>query len=84
VFDDPYHFDIGRAPNPHLAFGGGGPHHCLGAHLARLEIRVLFEELIARSADVRLAGEPVYMHSMFFNGVKALPCEFTPRPRERS
>lgn len=84
VFDDPYRFDIGRTPNPHLAFGGGGPHHCLGAHLARLEIRVLFEELFAHVADIRLAEEPVYMHSMFFNGVKALPCEFAPRPRKLS
>ena len=83
VFEDPYRFDIGRAPNPHLTFGGGGPHHCLGAHLARLEIRLLFEELFVRFADVRLTEEPVYMHSMFFNGVKALPCELTARPRHR-
>lgn len=84
VFDEPYRFDIRRTPNPHLTLGGGGPHHCLGAHLARLEIRVLFEELFAHEADIRLAGEPVSMHSMFFNGVKSLPCELTRRPRQRS
>jgi cytochrome P450 len=81
VFDDPYSFDIGRAQNPHLTFGGGGPHFCLGAHLARLEIRILFEELLERLPDISVSGTPIYMHSMFFNGVKALPCEFTPRPR---
>jgi cholest-4-en-3-one 26-monooxygenase len=81
VFADPFQFDIGRTPNPHLAFGGGGPHHCLGAHLARLEIRILFESLFQQLPDICLSGDPTYMHSMFFNGVKALPCEFTPRPR---
>jgi len=83
VFDDPYRFDIGRTPNPHLTFGGGGPHHCLGAHLARLEIRLLFEELFVRFPDIRLAEDPVYMHSMFFNGVKSLPSELTPRSLQR-
>jgi len=81
VFDDPYRFDIGRTPNPHLAFGGGGSQYCLGAHLARLEIRLLFEELFVRFADIRLTEEPVYMHSMFFNGVKSIPCELTTRSR---
>ena len=81
VFDNAYDFDIGRAPNHHLTFGGGGPHFCLGAHLARLEIRILFEELFRHIPDISVSGEPLYMHSMFFNGVKALPCEFTPRRR---
>jgi cytochrome P450 len=81
VFDDPHDFDIRRAPNPHLTFGGGGPHFCLGAHLARLELRVLFEELFQQLPDITVSGAPIYMHSMFFNGVKALPCAFTPRPR---
>ncbi len=81
VFDDPCRFDLGRTPNPHLTFGGGGPHFCLGAHLARLETRIMFEELFQTLPDIRLSGEPVYMHSMFFNGVKSLPCEFAPRPR---
>jgi len=81
VFADPFRFDPRRWPNAHLTFGGGGPHFCLGAHLARLEINVLFDELFQKLPDIRLSGEPTYMHSMFFNGVKALPCEFTPRPR---
>ena len=84
VFDDPHSFEIRRAPNPHLTFGGGGPHFCLGAHLARLEIRILFEQLFQRLPDIVVSGTPSYMHSMFFNGVIALPCEFTPRPPIRS
>ena len=81
VFDNPHNFDIERAPNPHLAFGGGGPHFCVGAHLARLEIRILFEELFEHLPDIKVSASPNYMHSMFFNGVKALPCEFTARAR---
>lgn len=79
AFENPHKFDVRRAPNPHLTFGGGGPHFCLGAHLARLEIRILFEQLFERLPDLE-AGTPSYMHSMFFHGVKALPCRFTPRP----
>ncbi len=81
VFDDSHRFDLRRSPNPHLTFGGGGPHFCLGAHLARLEMRILFEELLQKLPDIRLSAEPTYMHSMFFNGVKTLPCEFVPRVR---
>ncbi|MDX6600742.1 MAG: methyl-branched lipid omega-hydroxylase [Gaiellales bacterium] len=81
VFDHPYRFDVGRNPNPHLAFSGGGPHFCLGAHLARLEIRVMFHELFTRLPDLELAAEPEVMHSMFFNGVKSMPVAFTPGPR---
>src|ERR1700756_5362592 len=57
VFDRPFDFDIGRDPNPHVAFGGGGPHHCLGAMLARAEIRAVFDEVLLRADDIRL-GEP--------------------------
>jgi cytochrome P450 len=78
VFAEPYRFDVTRDPNPHLAFSGGGPHFCLGAHLARLELRVMFEELFTRLPDLQLAGEPRVMHSMFFNGVKSMPVAFTP------
>lgn len=76
VFDDPYRFDITRHPNPHLAFGGGGRHMCLGAHLARLELRVMFEELARQLPDFGGLGEPVLAHSMFINGVKSLPFVF--------
>jgi cholest-4-en-3-one 26-monooxygenase len=73
VFADPFSFDVGRDPNPHLAFGGGGPHFCLGAQLARLEIRVLFEELVARVPRVEQRGEPDRLRSNFIGGIKHLP-----------
>ena len=60
VFDDPFCFDIRRQPNEHLAFGGGGPHYCLGANLARREVGILFEELLARTRRIELAGPPTY------------------------
>jgi cholest-4-en-3-one 26-monooxygenase len=60
VFDDPFRFDIARSPNPHVAFGGGGPHFCLGANLARREITILFEELLARTREIELVGPPRY------------------------
>lgn len=60
VFDDPFRFDITRTPNPHVAFGGGGPHFCLGANLARREIAILFEELLARTSDIEILGPPEY------------------------
>lgn len=73
VFTDPFSFDIGRDPNPHIAFGGGGPHFCLGAQLARLEIRVLFEELVARVPRVEQLGAPDRLRSNFIGGIKHLP-----------
>ena len=81
VFDDPDTFDIGRDPNPHMAFGGGGPHFCLGANLARMEIRVMFEHLLDRMPDIRLDGEVQRLQSQFINGVKHLPVAFTPSAR---
>jgi cholest-4-en-3-one 26-monooxygenase len=78
VFDDPYTFDITRSPNPHVAFGGGGPHFCLGANLAKLEIRVLFEELHKRIPDMVQAGEVQRLRSNFINGIKHLPVSFAP------
>ena len=60
VFEDPFHFDIRRAPNPHVAFGGGGPHFCLGASLARREITTLLEELLARTTSIEIVGPPAY------------------------
>src|SRR5581483_1578599 len=65
VFDQPDVFDVGRSPNPHMAFGGGGPHFCLGASLARLEIRCMFEELLSRMPDLELAGPVQRLRSNF-------------------
>ena len=79
VFDDPFAFDLGRAPNDHLGFGGPGPHFCLGAHLARREITVMYQELFRRVPDIRAVGEPVRLRSNFINGIKHLPAEWTPR-----
>ncbi len=73
VFDEPESFDLGRTPNPHLGFGGAGPHYCLGAHLARREITVLHRELLQRFPAVRATGEPVRLASSFVNGIKHLP-----------
>ncbi len=78
VFDEPFTFDLGRTPNDHLGFGGPGPHFCLGAHLARREITVMFRELFKRMPDVRSAGEPVRLQSNFINGIKHLPAAWTP------
>jgi cholest-4-en-3-one 26-monooxygenase len=73
VFADPFRFDIGRDPNPHIAFGGGGPHFCLGAQLARLEIRVLLEELARRAPRIAALGAPDRLRSNFIGGIKHLP-----------
>jgi cytochrome P450 len=80
VFDDPFRFDLGRTPNDHLGFGGPGPHFCLGAHLARREITVMFRELFRRMPDLRAAGDPVPLRSNFINGIKHLPATWTPAP----
>ena len=73
VFADPMRFDVRRETNQHMAFGPGGVHHCMGAHLARLEIRIVFEELLGRGVGIELTGEPERLRSNFFNGVKRLP-----------
>jgi cholest-4-en-3-one 26-monooxygenase len=77
VFADPYRFDVMRTPNPHVAFGGGGPHFCLGAQLARLEMRIMFEELLARVESLTLAGGVSRLRSNFVNGIKHLPTKVT-------
>ncbi len=69
VFDDPFCFDIRREPNHHLAFGGGGPHFCLGANLARREIAILFEELLARVEEVEVLKPPTYSALGIFNPI---------------
>ena len=78
VFTDPLRFDITRDPNPHVGFGGPGPHFCLGAHLARREITVMFRELFRRMPDIHAAGEPDRLRSSFINGIKHLPAQWTP------
>ncbi len=75
VFPDPDRFDITRAPSPHVGFGAAGPHVCLGAHLARLEITIMLRELLTRVPDIT-AGDPAILRSSFTNGIKRLPCHF--------
>jgi cytochrome P450 len=77
VFSDPYTFDITRTPNEHVAFGGGGPHFCLGSNLARLEIRVMFDAVLDRLDDIELSDEPKRLRSNFINGIKHLPIKFS-------
>ena len=78
VFDDPFTLDLTRQPNDHVGFGGPGPHFCLGAHLARREITVMFRELFTRVPDIEVTGEPDRLLSAFIHGIKHLPCSFTP------
>jgi len=73
VFEQPDRFDIGRSPNPHMTFGPGGIHHCLGAHLAKMEVRITFEDLLARDVELELTAPPERLRSNFFNGIKRLP-----------
>jgi methyl-branched lipid omega-hydroxylase len=75
VFTDPARFDITRSPNPHVGFGAAGPHFCLGAHLARREIRVMLRELMSRVPTIRATAEPDRLLSSFINGIKHLPCD---------
>jgi cytochrome P450 len=78
VFEDPDRFDVARQPNPHLAFGGGGPHLCLGLHVARIEIAAMFRELLTRLPDLEPAGPPELLASSFIAGVKRMPVRFSP------
>jgi cytochrome P450 len=79
VYDDPHRLDVTRAPD-HQAFGAGGRHFCLGAALARLEIRLLLEETLRRLPDIELAGEPAQARSLFLNQLKTLPVRYSPAP----
>ena len=77
AFKDPMKFDIERSPNEHVAFGGGGPHFCLGANLARMEINVMFDEVLDRLHDIELTGPVPRLRSNFINGLKHIPLKFT-------
>jgi cytochrome P450 len=78
VFDSPDTFDVGRSPNPQQSFGPGGVHFCTGAHLARLETRIAFEEIVPRLRHVELAGPVDRLRSNFFNGIKRMPIRVEP------
>jgi cytochrome P450 len=79
AFDRPERFDVTRKPNAHVGFGGGGPHFCLGSHLARMQLKALFSELLTRLEGIRV-GEPEYLTGNFINGIKRMPVSFTPNP----
>lgn len=73
VFAHPERLDLGRDPNPHITFGGGGPHFCLGVHLARMEAAVAIGALLPLLSTMRMDGEPERVWTNFFNGVKRMP-----------
>jgi cytochrome P450 len=77
VFADAGRLDLGRHPNPHVGFGGGGPHFCLGAFLARTQLRAIFDQLLHRVPGLEV-GDPEYLVSNFISGIKRLPCDFGP------
>jgi cholest-4-en-3-one 26-monooxygenase len=83
IFENSDDFDIARTPNPHIAFGGGGPHFCLGHNLARMEIKVMYEHLLDRMPDIHQDGAVQRLQSAFINGVKHLPVAFSPGPTVR-
>ncbi len=77
-FERPFEFDVRRDPNEHVGFGGPGPHYCLGAHLARREITVIFRELFDRIPDLQIEGQPDRLLSFFIHGIKRMKCSFKP------
>ena len=76
VFEDPFTFDIGRDPNPHLTFGGQGPHYCIGANLARMQIELIFTAIADHLPDLRALGEPTRFRSGWLNGITRWPVDF--------
>ena len=76
AFDDPERFDIGRSPNPHVTFGAGGAHFCIGANLSRLELKVMFDVLADELPNMRLKGPPSRLRSSWLNGIKHLPVDY--------
>jgi len=81
VFRDPDRFDVGRSPNPHVAFGAGGPHLCLGMHVARIETIAMLREIVRRLPDLELDGPVERLHSSFIAGIQTMPVRFTPGRR---
>src|SRR6478672_5360349 len=77
-FADPDHFDVSRTPNPHMAFGGGGTHFCLGANLARVEASAIIPQVLSRMSDLELAGPVERVRSNLMNGIHSMPVRFTP------
>jgi cytochrome P450 len=77
-FDEPYKLDLARKPNQHIGFGGRGPHYCLGSHVAKLQLKAIFSELLHRLPDIETVGEPDYVKSNFINGIKRQYVRFTP------
>jgi cytochrome P450 len=75
AFEHPERLDLSRNPNPHLGFGGGGVHFCLGAHVARAQLRAIFGELLRQLPDIQ-AGDPVYVPGNFIHGIRSMPCTF--------
>jgi cytochrome P450 len=78
AFPDPWRFDVTRDPNHHVGFGGGGPHYCLGASLARTQLRSIFTELLERVPDIQADEPELFKGAAFIHGVKRMPCSFTP------
>jgi cytochrome P450 len=78
AFERPEEFDLGRKPNTHVAFGGGGPHYCLGAQVAKAQLRSIVRELYTQLPDIRAEGDPTYVNSTFINGIQRQRCLYTP------
>jgi cytochrome P450 len=77
VFDDPFHFDVGRTPNNHFGFGAPGVHYCLGAHLAKREITVMWRKLLTLAPEVHSTGPAIRLDSHFVNAIRHLPYSFS-------
>ena len=75
VFEHPERLNLSRSPNPHVGFGGGGVHFCLGAHVARAQLRAIFGELLRQLPDIQ-AGDPAYVPGNFFHSIRSMPCSF--------
>jgi cytochrome P450 len=78
VFDNPWNFDVTRDPNRHVGFGGGGPHYCLGASLARTQLRSIFTEILTQLPDCEVGEPELFRGSAFIHGVKRMDCQWTP------